>query len=75
MPEQENMVDGAFLQSRIRVQWLVQHVSCEQVHCHARVAVPWSLTSALLFNGNMKFVKQVSVVNPYNCQLVRHIAN
>jgi len=42
LPDKENMVDGAFLQTRIQVEWLVQHVTCEQMHCHARVAVPWS---------------------------------
>jgi len=42
LPDKENMVDGAFLQTRIQVQRLVQHVTCEQVHCHARIAVPWS---------------------------------
>jgi len=42
LPDKENMVDGTFLQTRIQVEWLAQHVTCEQVHCHARVAVPWS---------------------------------
>jgi len=40
VPDQQNMADGAFLQTRIQVERLVQHVTCEQVHCHARV--PWS---------------------------------
>jgi len=43
LPDKENMVDGAFLQTRIQVEWLDQHVTCEQVHCHARIAVPWSI--------------------------------
>jgi len=33
VPDQKNMMDGAFLQTRIQVEWLVQHVTCEQVHC------------------------------------------
>ena len=36
VPGQENMVDGAFLQIRIQVQQLVQHVTGEQVHCRAK---------------------------------------
>ena len=39
VPGQENMVDGAFLQIRIQVQHLVQHVTGEQVHCHAKAGV------------------------------------
>jgi len=42
LPDKENMVDGVFLQTRIQVERLVQHVTCEQVQCHARAAVPWS---------------------------------
>jgi len=36
------MVDGTFIQTRIQVEQLVQSVTCEQVHCHARLAVPRS---------------------------------
>jgi len=36
------MVGDAFLQIRIQVKQLVQHVTCEQVHCHAKVKVPGS---------------------------------
>jgi len=28
LPDKENMVDGAFLQTRIQVERLVQHVTC-----------------------------------------------
>jgi len=35
----KRMVDGTFLQIHIQVQWLVQHVICEQMHC-AKVGVP-----------------------------------
>jgi len=42
VPGQENMVDSAFLQIYTQVEQLLQHVSCEQVHCRARVGVPGS---------------------------------
>ena len=35
----------------------VQHVTCEQTHCHARLGLVGQLFSALLFNYNTKFVK------------------
>jgi len=38
----ENMVDGTFRQMHIEVQCLVQHVTCEQMHCRAKVGVPGS---------------------------------
>jgi len=46
------MVDGTFLQMHIQVQWLVQHVTCEQMHCRAKVGVPGST-----FLGDKQFAK------------------
>jgi hypothetical protein len=34
VPDQENTVDGACFQIRIPVHQTVEHVTCEQVHCH-----------------------------------------
>jgi len=52
------MVDGTFLQIHIQVQRLVQHVTCEQMHCRAKVGVHLGqLSSALLFNCDKHFAK------------------
>jgi len=41
VPDQENMLDGAFLQIRIQVMQPVQHATTdEQVHCRAKVTAP-----------------------------------
>jgi len=51
------MVDGIFLQINIQVQWLVQHVTSEQMRCCAKVGVPGSTFLVLLFNSDKQFAK------------------
>ena len=49
VPDQENMLDDAFLQIRIKVMQPVQHATDEQVHCRAKVTAPGTtfLTASL----------------------------
>ena len=42
VPGQDNIADDSFLEIQTRVKQFVQHVTYEQVHCHAKVMIPGS---------------------------------
>jgi len=51
----------------IQVKKLVQHVTCEQVHCHARVIVLGLTVVSALFNCDKQFVKYISEIKLCYC--------
>jgi len=65
------MVDGTFLQIHIQIHWLVQHVTCKQMHCRVKVGYLGKLSSALFLTAiDKQFAKYVSIVDSYNCHFV-----